>query len=222
MIKKINFYLFPAHKIGIGLESAGSSNPSAASFGGTPKLFDFTISRPDREYLFKVLGIGDRPKDPGFFLIMDELCASDLPFFFPRDRRIALLMESAIHTNRIDFKLFKARFDMVLTYRESLLSKGTPFVELLYSSNFVYKTTGGINNSNKTRLVSFIGSIQHSSSLEGYSIRREVASFLLQNTIGDCSGKGIKRFWKNTKGLGNIVSPLPWKTCARTTILPKS
>ena len=202
MIKKINLYLFPAHEIGIGPEFAGSPHPSAASFGGTPKLFDFTISQLDREYLFKVLGVGDRPKDPGFFLIMDELCASDLPFFFPRDRRIALLMESAIYTNRIDFKLFKARFDTVLTYRENLLSKGKPFVELLYSSNFVYKTTGGIDNLNKIRLVSFIGNIQHSSSLEGYSIRREVASFLLQNTIGDCYGRGIKEILEKYEGLG--------------------
>lgn len=122
---------------------------------------------------------------------------SDEVFRYPRRQRIAVLSESPIDVcyRRIDEVV--RRFPLVYTHQRQLLARGGPFRPLLFGTNWIgvrdEAAERAILDSSppKSRLVSFIGSLDHPD--EGaYRLRRQVAEFLTQGTGVDCYGKGIR------------------------------
>lgn len=125
-----------------------------------------------------------------FVFIADDLCESRVVDYFPRNRRVGLLKESPVHTRKLDINRLKSRFDLVLTHREDLIKLGAPFFRLDFSSNWIFRDIGRRDYSNKSRSVSFIGSIQHDNS-NGYAFRKLVAEKLIEFGNVDCFGRGI-------------------------------
>jgi len=54
----------------------------------------------------------------------------------------------------------------------------------------------------KTKLLSFVASIQHDSAAGGYLLRKEVADYLRRTGRADCFGKGISEIADKLTGLG--------------------
>jgi len=127
------------------------------------------------------------PASAGVFF--DEATAARSRFRYPRRRRVAVLKESPL-TAPGDAALLRRDYAQVFTFRESLLAQGAPFVELVYGTNWL-GAEGALDGCEKTRLISFVGSLLHDDS-HGYRIRRDVAEWLLSRTDVDCYGKGIR------------------------------
>lgn len=151
------------------------------------------VSSCGSEYKFLFSKIADEKLSADYYIITDELCQTNLPFFFPRKRRVALLLESPIYNKAIPLLLLQKRFELILTHREDLVSTGHPFLRLDFSTNLIGWSPSMSNKmGDKEKLVSFIGSISHNSPLRGYSLRKEIVSKLIERDNIDCFGKGIK------------------------------
>lgn len=162
----------------------------------------FVLHDDYNEYVFIFSKLTEKRISADYYIITDELCQTDLPFFFPHSKRVALLLESPIHNRTIYPELLQERFHLILTHREDLVSRGHPFSRLDFSTNFIAWSPSVPSEAfNKHKLVSFIGSISHSSSLSGYSFRKEVASSLAKRSDIDCFGRGIKEIDSKLSGL---------------------
>lgn len=148
------------------------------------------------------------------FLICDEFTSTRLPFFFPRDRRIALLKESPIHTNAIDPVLLARRFDLVLTFQDDLVRQGAPFQRLDFSTNWVMAdlTTG--SSFNKSKMCSFLGNINHPAR-QGYRLRHEVARLVMTRSDIDCFGRGIREIESKVEGLADYRFSVAMENCRK-------
>lgn len=149
-----------------------------------------------------VLDLSLKPKKASFILISDEYSTSKFPFFFPRSRRVALLKESPVHNSRLDIAVLRKRYDIVLTHVENLIQSGPPFYRVDFSSNWVLRDPNFLNDKKKTKLISFIGNIEHARK-GGYKFRQNVSNILLGRNDIDCYGKGIKYIKYKTEGLVN-------------------
>ena len=153
-----------------------------------------------KTYLLNVIDLSLRPKKSSYILIADEYSMSNLPFFFPRSRRVSLLKENPSHTRTFDTAILRKRYDLVLTHREDLIQSGPPFYRVDFSSNWTIRDPISLNNIRKTKLASFIGSINHPRK-GGHAFRQDVAKILLKRDDIECFGKGIKTIEYKTEGL---------------------
>lgn len=116
---------------------------------------------------------------------------------YPRDRRACALLESPISTCYRDLDELVRRFSIIFTHQRDLLDRGEPFASLMFGTNWVNVVSAEDANRirdehpPKSKLVSFVGSLQHSD--EGaYRFRREVAEFCMSRGDIACFGKGIR------------------------------
>ncbi len=133
-----------------------------------------------------------RPIDPAYLVFFDEFSSSNLPLFFPRSRRIAVLKENPIHTRTIPIEIVAKRFDLVLTHRKDLIQRGSPFKRLEYSSNWLDRSQGGECLNKKSKLASFIGDITHLSGYPGHDLRKLAYLVCSNSPSVDCYGRGIR------------------------------
>ncbi len=117
--------------------------------------------RMENIYLMNVIDLSLRPKKPSYILISDGYSISNLPFFFPRSRRVSLLKENPSHTRTFDTAILRKRYDLVLTHREDLIHSGPPFFRVDFSSNWTIVIQFQRIDIRKTKLASFIGSVEH-------------------------------------------------------------
>lgn len=147
--------------------------------------------------------------DFDYFLILDELCQTNLPFFFPREKRVAILMESPLTTKKINEQLLTKRFDLVLTHREELINNGNPFDLLYFSTNLIGQKGQYWHNQDvdlkieKNKLVSFVGGIDTFFDCPGYILRKKIATHPLIVKKVDRFGKGINFIENKKDGLLN-------------------
>jgi hypothetical protein len=161
---------------------------------------EFCFHSNGKTFFLNKVTIGDKPKDASIVFFADEYAGSALPLFFPRNRRVALLKESPICTKQISTKVLQKRFDLVLTHREDLIQIGLPFVRVDLSLNFVGATDNLPVHFCKSKLVSFIGSIEHQRE-NGYALRSDVWKALRNSDAVDCFGRGIKVITRKNEAL---------------------
>jgi hypothetical protein len=155
-----------------------------------------TIALADAEWCF-VFG-RERKRGVRFShgLFMDEDALQRLrPLCYPRERRLAALRESPLHSVYSHAAELSRRFARVFTFSSELLSRGTPFVRHLNGTNWL----GGKGEGpefEKSRDVSFIGNVEHPDHA-GYLLRKQVAEYLAGQPGVDCYGKGIR--WVGSK-----------------------
>ena len=160
------------------------------------------ISENNTTYVLNVIDLSLRPKRASYILISDGYSTSNLPLFFPRSRRVAVLKENPVITRGLDTDVLRNRYDLVLTHREDLIQSGPPFVRVDFSSNWIIRDPNAQRNIKKIKLVSFVGSIDRSAT-QGHKWRKKVATILLTRDGVDCYGRGIRAIKYKTEGLAN-------------------
>ena len=125
-------------------------------------------------------------------------------FFYPKNRRFGMLLESPQAAFFANAKNLESRFQALFTHLKILLDRGEPFIEMPFGSCFVDPEKANAvliaNGSAKDKLLSFVGSIEHDS-IGGYGLRREVARFLSNCGSCDVFGKGLNPIDDKIKGL---------------------
>lgn len=117
-------------------------------------------------------------------------------FSYHKCNRLAVLAESPIDSSYKRIEEVVRRFPLILTHQQELINGGAPFRELLFGTNWLgvrdEDSTSQIllHHPEKTRLVSFMGSLNHPN-MGAYKLRGEVAEILLNMKQVDCFGKGI-------------------------------
>lgn len=136
-------------------------------------------------------------------LFVDEAAANTRACYrYPRSRRICLLKESPIKPFYGQVDIFEKRYDQVFTFDRQLLDRGSPFQLLYYGSSWLGNGWQAVNceNTSKTKLVSFIGNIEHEDA-HGYALRRQVALCLQRDGRAECFGRGIRWIGSKLEGL---------------------
>ena len=122
---------------------------------------------------------------------------------YPAARRVCVLTESPINSVYQHRSLLERRYRHVFTHSRRLLSQGEPYRRLLFGTNWI--EGAGIQESYpKTRLLSFIGNIQHADA-PGYDLRRAVAEHLLRDPRAECFGRGIREIESKAIGLADYA-----------------
>jgi hypothetical protein len=122
---------------------------------------------------------------------------SEEVFRYPRAQRIAVLTESPIDGCYRDIAELVRRFPLIFTHQQSLLDRGGPFRLLQFGTNWLGVQDAAAAESlvqggaGKSRLVSFVGSLQHPD-VGAYRFRREIAQFATAHGDVDCFGRGIR------------------------------
>jgi len=129
-----------------------------------------------------------RPFTQGLFL--DDTTVSRAPYRYPKRRRVALLLESPLKPFYREGDHLARTFDRVFTFSQDLLGRGAPFALFPYGMSWIPEASGGAPPA-KTRLVSFVGSIQHDDT-NGYAVRRDVVRRLAAGGSVELFGKGIR------------------------------
>jgi len=163
-----------------------------------PRVFHFQVN--GQSYVLNKIDLGDKSNAETIVFIADHYAKTKLPLYFPRSHRVALLKESPIHTREIDETLLRSRFNLVLTHREDLIEQGLPFVRADFSTCWVGFDDNTKNVTEKTKLISFLGSVQHPEKF-GYVFRMTVAEILINHGKVDCFGKGINEVERKTEAL---------------------
>jgi len=118
-------------------------------------------------------------------------------FRYPHAQRVAVLTESPIDGCYRDIPELVRRFPLIFTHQQHLLDSGGPFRPLLFGTNWLgvqdADNVGAIqvDRSEKSHLVSFIGSLEHPD-IGAYRFRREIAEFATARGDVDCFGRGIR------------------------------
>jgi hypothetical protein len=159
------------------------------------------VTAGGHRYHLQMLKPGELSADGRWVFVMDSHCISRLPFFYPRERRVALLKESPTHTRHFDPAVLRRNFDLVLTHREDLIEQGAPFQRVDFSTNWAMRNPDALQDICKSKMVSFFGSIEHEREIEGYEFRRKVAQVLSGKTGVDLFGRGIRSVEHKTDGL---------------------
>lgn len=118
---------------------------------------------------------------------------------YPVSRRFCALFESPLNACYQDIEGLTERYSIIFTHQAELIKRGQPFKELMFGTNWVNVVTdedtarARIQHPEKTRLVSFIGSLEHEK-VGAYQLRREVAEYCMKNATDtvDCFGRGIR------------------------------
>ncbi|OYP39158.1 hypothetical protein CGZ80_00480 [Rhodopirellula sp. MGV] len=130
-------------------------------------------------------------------LFVNQSAYNDAALRYPQNRRFAALIESPINPCFDDLDLLAKRFDTVFTHQSDLVLSNPVFQPLLFGTNWigVHSDQDSLDVLNdhpdKTKQISFIGSIQHDD-IGAYQFRREIANRCLENADIDCFGKGIR------------------------------
>jgi len=187
----------PSINQGSRLKTAIVYDPHAWS---EARRFNFFID--EDAWVFKNVSLSDSRDEAVLFFIADEYCLTKLPFYFPRRQRIALLKENPNCSRQIDPVVLKKRFDLVLTHREDLIQLGMPFIRVDFSSNWVMDNKAVPESICKSKLVSFIGSVQHPRK-NGHAFRQDVANILADVHNVDCFGRGINEIIRKKEALAD-------------------
>lgn len=134
-------------------------------------------------------------------LFLNDTALNPACFRYPRRRRVALLLESPIRGIFARPELLQRRYSYVFTYHRQLLERGEPYVPFYYGVSWVGKSVAS-QEFEKTRLLSFVGSILHGDA-HGYSLRKAVAQRLMADGLGDCFGRGIRDIENKATGLAD-------------------
>lgn len=134
-------------------------------------------------------------------LFLNDAALNPACFRYPRSRRAALLLESPLRGLFSRPELLERRYDYVFTYHRSLLERGRPYVPFYYGVSWVGPGVAS-QRFEKTRLLSFIGSILHGDG-HGYSLRKAVAQRLAEERLADCFGRGIRDIENKATGLAD-------------------
>jgi len=194
----VSFGKFSNHpKVAVDITKAIIYDPHAWS---GPRVFHFHVN--GKPYLLSKADLADKPDATTIVFIADQYTQTKLPLFFPRSHRVALLKESPIHTREIDWTLLRSRFNLVLTHREDLIEHGLPFVRADFSACWVGPNDDLENITDKTKLISFIGNVQHPEKF-GYKFRMTVAEILINQCKADCFGGGINEVKHKTEALAD-------------------
>jgi hypothetical protein len=131
-------------------------------------------------------------------LFFDRWALGDGVHRYPRERRFCALLESPIDNAYCHLDTLKRRFPVIVTHQDRLLAQGPPYSKVLFGTNWVQVYDEAdlqallSQRIEKTGIVSFMGSIQHSPDRGAYGLREETANFLTSQTTVDCFGKGIR------------------------------
>lgn len=156
--------------------------------GGTTFHFVYAANRkPGRRYSL------------GLFL--NDAALNPACFRYPRQRRVALLLESPIRGIFAQPELLERRYRHVFTYHRKLLERGRPYIPFYYGVSWVGAACAS-QKFPKTRLLSFVGSILHAD-VHGYSLRKAVAQRLSEAGLADCYGRGIRDINEKAAGLAD-------------------
>lgn len=132
-------------------------------------------------------------------VFLDDAAFSRACFRYPRNRRIALLLETPLRGFQHRADDLVRRFDHVCTFYQELLNLGPPFTPFYFGTSWVETQLADADLS-KRRLISFVGSIQHGAQ-QGYALRAEVAHRLVADSRVDCFGYGIREISSKLHGL---------------------
>lgn len=171
------------------------------------------ISVDDHDWVLHTLSPGQQIEEPDFVFVMDSLCDSKLPFFYPRSRRVAVLKESPTHTRSISNETLRSRFDLVLTHRADQIELGPPFQRVDFSANWVDRDIAPSQPMEKNKLVSFVGSIEHRRTLREYDFRRNIAGQLRGRNDIDLFGRGIHHIEHKAEGLMPYCFSVAMENC---------
>lgn len=164
---------------------------------GCPFLDQIDIAAPGRTISFVFAENRKRGGDFDFGLFINQHAHGAEVRRYPFERRLCALFESPINACYRDLDALRRKFPVIFTHQQRLFRQGPPFVELLFGTNWVNVTSDADVvdvtgfHPEKTRNVSFIGSIAHPDQ-DAYRFRREVAEAMLRRSDVDCFGKGIR------------------------------
>jgi len=153
-------------------------------------------------YEITLRDLSDRPNDMDYYLICDGLVDTKFPLFFPKTKRVAVLKETPAYYAHICKKKLERRFQLVVTHLQELVDniRNSKLVE--FSSNWIARDPSWTGSEDKTKLVSFIGNINHDSS-QAYDLRRDVAHSVLEDKRVDAYGIGINPIEFKSVGLAD-------------------
>ncbi len=126
-----------------------------------------------------------------YALFFNETALTRSVYRYPRSRRIAALRETPVRAVYKRHAELARRFDRIYTFDAGLIGLGPPFIEHLNAVNWLSGWGQSGEVVEKTRNVSFMGSIEHADQ-DGYSLRKQVAAYLVSKPGVDCYGKGIR------------------------------
>ncbi len=141
-------------------------------------------------------------------LFAEQHIASKKSFFYPKNRRFGMLLESPMNRYFCHAEKMQHRFQTVFTHRKALIEQGPPFRELPFGCCFIdhEKAFQGLfgDAGGKDRLLSFVGSVEHEL-VDGYAFRKDVADYLLESQSCDVFGKGLKPIQDKLEGLSRYA-----------------
>jgi hypothetical protein len=159
-----------------------------------PKL---QVTSDSREFEFVLAEVEKANRQFHMAVFFSKSVLSNAIFNYPRSRRVAILTESPIDDYFSQIDQVVQRFPVVLTHQRELITRGPPFLPLMFGTNWLgardAESTGTLLATvpRKTGMVSFLGSLEHPDS-GAYRFRREVAELALRRGDVQCFGKGIR------------------------------
>ncbi|MDM4018464.1 glycosyltransferase family 10 [Roseiconus lacunae] len=129
-------------------------------------------------------------------LFFNQAAYNESVFRYPIDQRFCALVESPINPCFETVEVLKKRFTTIYTHQSDLLASDTVFKPLYFGTNWIRVRNDEDAFANlqhhpkKTKLASFIGSIEHHD-VGAYQFRRQIAEECIRNQAIDCFGKGI-------------------------------
>ena len=124
-----------------------------------------------------------------YALFFNETALTRSVYRYPRSRRIAALRETPVRAVYKRHAELARRFDRIYTFEVDLIRRGAPFIEHFNAVNWLSGWGQSGEVVEKTRNVSFMGSIEHADQ-DGYSLRKQVAAYLLSQPGVDCPSIG--------------------------------
>jgi hypothetical protein len=166
---------------------------------GTSYVGDVRVAMDGIDILFAYTEAARSSPAFSLGLFVDDTTVSRAPYRYPRGRRVALLLESPLKPFYAHGEQLARVFSTVYTFSEPLLARGSPFQLFPYGMSWIPQAAAG-RLPGKTRLVSFVGSIEHPDN-GGYALRKEVVRRLAARGSVDLFGKGIREIASKLVGL---------------------
>ena len=116
---------------------------------------------------------------------------------YPPENRFAYFAETPVNVSFRKFEQVSNDFRTAFTHQQHLVETGAPYKDMLFGSNWLNVWNAAEADIllgdcvTKSKLVSFMGSIQHANT-GAYTFRREVAEYCIAQDCIDSFGKGIR------------------------------
>ena len=159
-----------------------------------------------------------RGKSFHYGIFFDDSAWSEKVTRYPKAQRAAVLLETPIRSILSTTANIHPQFPLIFSHQKSLAEQGAPFQPFEAGCNWLgIETRHDLDTfetslPDKSKLLSFMGSIQHADTA-GYTLRRQVAEHLLSQGDVDCFGKGIQEI----QGKRDALAPYAFSVAMENT-----